>query len=72
MWSFIVNYKYQSEHNLMTTIISELHWIKVFESLVSGPMNYFIKLGEVNDLPCIGYSLDICSIRTCTIEQRKA
>ena len=34
----------------MITIISELHWIKVFESLVSGPFNYFIKLGEVNRL----------------------
>ena len=37
----------QSEHSLMTTIISEQHWTKVFESLVSGPFNYFVKLGEV-------------------------
>ena len=33
----------------MTVIISEQHWIKVFESLVSGPFNYFIKLGEVRE-----------------------
>lgn len=30
----------------MTVIISEQHWIKVFELLVSGPFNFLIKLGE--------------------------
>ena len=57
MLSGVVLYKYQSEHSLMTTIISELHWIKVFESLVSGPMNYFIKLGEVKYLLCVECAL---------------
>lgn len=36
----------------MTTIIGEQHWIKVYESLVLGPFNLFIKLGEVRSLDC--------------------
>lgn len=39
----------------MTIIISQQHWIKVFESLVSGPFNYFIKLGEVRTLVIYNY-----------------
>lgn len=48
----------------MTTIISEQHWIKVFESLVSGPFSFFIKLGEVNmllvcTLYCVPFHQDL-------------
>ncbi|XP_065898323.1 exocyst complex component 7-like [Dysidea avara] len=36
----------ESEHDLMTSIIAQQHWTMVYESLVIGPFNLFVKLGE--------------------------